>query len=72
MLKLRNFGQKSYQEIENRLTSIGLSLNPKVEQDEEEAEDTETAETGAEGEEPDAGETGTPDEEEPQHGEPQI
>ena len=72
LLKLRNFGQKSYQEIENRLTSIGLSLNPKVEQDEEEAEDTETAETGAEGEEPDAGETGTPDEEEPQHGEPQI
>ncbi len=75
LLKLRNFGQKSYQEIEDRLASIGLSLNPKVEQDEEaeasqpEAEGTET---GAEGQEPDAGETGTSDEEEPQQGEPQI
>jgi DNA-directed RNA polymerase subunit alpha len=28
LLKLRNFGQKSYQEIEDRLTAIGLSLNP--------------------------------------------
>jgi DNA-directed RNA polymerase subunit alpha len=36
LLKLRNFGQKSFQEIENRLTAIGLSLTPKVEQDEEE------------------------------------
>jgi DNA-directed RNA polymerase subunit alpha len=35
LLKLRNFGQKSYQEIENRLTSIGLSLTPKVETDED-------------------------------------
>jgi DNA-directed RNA polymerase subunit alpha len=31
LLKLRNFGQKSYQEIEDRLSVIGLSLNPKVE-----------------------------------------
>jgi DNA-directed RNA polymerase subunit alpha len=31
LLKLRNFGQKSYQEIEDRLTAIGLSLNPKTE-----------------------------------------
>jgi DNA-directed RNA polymerase subunit alpha len=31
LLKLRNFGQKSYQEIEDRLTTIGLSLNPKIE-----------------------------------------
>jgi DNA-directed RNA polymerase subunit alpha len=31
LLKLRNFGQKSYQEIEDRLTTIGLSLNPKTE-----------------------------------------
>jgi DNA-directed RNA polymerase subunit alpha len=30
LLKLRNFGQKSYQEIEDRLTAIGLSLNPKT------------------------------------------
>ena len=29
LLKLRNFGQKSFQEIEDRLTNIGLSLNPK-------------------------------------------
>jgi DNA-directed RNA polymerase subunit alpha len=40
LLKLRNFGQKSYQEIEDRLTAIGLSLNPKTEPEtEEEAED---------------------------------
>ncbi len=31
LLKLRNFGQKSYQEIEDRLAAIGLSLNPKTE-----------------------------------------
>jgi DNA-directed RNA polymerase subunit alpha len=31
LLKLRNFGQKSYQEIEDRLSTIGLSLNPKME-----------------------------------------
>jgi DNA-directed RNA polymerase subunit alpha len=31
LLKLRNFGQKSYQEIEDRLSAIGLSLNPKTE-----------------------------------------
>lgn len=30
--KLRNFGQKSYQEIEDRLAAIGLSLNPKTEE----------------------------------------
>jgi DNA-directed RNA polymerase subunit alpha len=29
LLKLRNFGQKSFQEIENRLGTIGLSLSPK-------------------------------------------
>jgi DNA-directed RNA polymerase subunit alpha len=31
LMKLRNFGQKSYQEIEDRLAAIGLSLNPKSE-----------------------------------------
>ena len=36
LLKLRNFGQKSYQEIENRLVVMGLSLTPKVERPEEE------------------------------------
>ena len=30
LIKLRNFGQKSYQEIEDRLSKIGLSLNPKA------------------------------------------
>jgi DNA-directed RNA polymerase subunit alpha len=43
LLKLRNFGQKSFQEIEDRLANIGLSLNPKTEDmadmpEEEEAE----------------------------------
>jgi DNA-directed RNA polymerase subunit alpha len=32
LLKLRNFGQKSFQEIEDRLTNIGLSLNPKTDE----------------------------------------
>ncbi len=75
LLKLRNFGQKSYQEIENRLASIGLSLTPKVEPDKEEpevtepeAEETKPAETGVE--EPDTGETGISDEAESQQGEP--
>jgi DNA-directed RNA polymerase subunit alpha len=36
LLKLRNFGQKSYQEIEDRLSSIGLSLTPKPEEPVEE------------------------------------
>ncbi len=37
LLKLRNFGQKSFQEIEDRLATIGLSLNPKPEEEVEEA-----------------------------------
>ena len=36
LLKLRNFGQKSFQEIEDRLASIGLSLTPQVEKKEAE------------------------------------
>jgi len=44
LLKLRNFGQKSYLEIENRLEGLGLSLGPKVEQDLEEASTTEDEE----------------------------
>ena len=37
---LRNFGRKSLQEIEERLNGLGLSLYPKVEEEEEEpAED---------------------------------
>ena len=40
LLKLRNFGQKSYQEIEDRLTAIGLSLNPMNEGETEEGTET--------------------------------
>lgn len=86
LLKLRNFGQKSYQEIEDRLASIGLSLNPKVETDTEGAEEEGEAEEGqpkATGrgkatkatESEEAGDTAEyekPDEEEPEHGEPQA
>jgi DNA-directed RNA polymerase subunit alpha len=80
LLKLRNFGQKSYEEIENRLGSIGLSLTPKVEQDTEEpeeaqpeAEDTEPAGTSMEREERvDSGETDVSNEDESQPGEPQV
>lgn len=45
LLKLRNFGQKSFQEIEDRLANIGLSLNPQDEEEEgaEEAGDEEDA-----------------------------
>jgi DNA-directed RNA polymerase subunit alpha len=40
LMSLRNFGQKSYQEIEDKLSSMGLSLNPKLESAaEEEAEE---------------------------------
>ncbi len=47
LLKLRNFGQKSLQEIEQRLSEIGLPLNPKVEVEEEKADE----EKGTEAEE---------------------
>jgi len=39
LLKLRNFGQKSYQEIEDRLSKIGLSLTPKTEETGEEKQE---------------------------------
>jgi len=38
LMKLRNFGQKSFQEIENRLADIGLSLTPTAETGKEEEE----------------------------------
>jgi DNA-directed RNA polymerase subunit alpha len=44
LLKLRNFGQKSYQEIENRLEAIGLSLNPSHEDMEETGEEADNGE----------------------------
>ncbi len=43
LLKLRNFGQKSYQEIEDRLASIGLSLNPNNEEGEDEEQEEDSA-----------------------------
>jgi DNA-directed RNA polymerase subunit alpha len=43
LLRLRNFGQKSFQEIENRLTTIGLSLTPKVEEGEEKEAESDKA-----------------------------
>jgi len=69
LLALRNFGQKSRQEIEERLNELGLSLNPITEETDESAdEDAEdmmevvTAATtlGAEGEE---GQDESPEEE---------
>lgn len=41
LLKLRNFGQKSFQEIEDRLANIGLSLNPPQSEETEEEEEEE-------------------------------
>jgi len=80
LLKLRNFGQKSYQEIEDRLASIGLSLSPKVETDTEEAEEgqpeaegeVKAAEEAASEEAGDTAEEEKTDEEESEHGEPQA
>jgi DNA-directed RNA polymerase subunit alpha len=46
LLKLRNFGQKSYQEIEDRLSKIGLSLNPKTEEIVEEVEEVKPKDKG--------------------------
>jgi DNA-directed RNA polymerase subunit alpha len=46
LLKLRNFGQKSYQEIEDRLIAIGLSLNPKTEPEPETTEEAPTKTKG--------------------------
>jgi DNA-directed RNA polymerase subunit alpha len=47
LLKLRNFGQKSYQEIEDRLAAIGLSLTPKTETETPAPAEDETAEEKA-------------------------
>ena len=38
LLALRNFGQKSRKELEQRLESLGLSLTPRVKEEEEETE----------------------------------
>jgi len=51
LMKLRNFGQKSKQEIEERLNAMGLSLTPQVKEEAEEEEATEKGEeTGSLGE----------------------
>ena len=46
LLLLRNFGQKSKQEIDERLKALGLSLTPKVEQGTEEEKATDLVATG--------------------------
>ncbi len=46
LMKLRNFGQKSKWEIEERLNALGLSLTPQVEEETKEGEATELAATG--------------------------
>ena len=38
LLKLRNFGQKSFHEIEERLQALGLSLTPQADKEKKEAE----------------------------------
>ena len=48
LLKLRNFGQKSYIEIGERLATLGLSLDPQVEPDEKEAAGVTAAEENIE------------------------
>jgi DNA-directed RNA polymerase subunit alpha len=69
LLKLRNFGQKSYLEIEGRLESIGLSLNPKTEE-EPEGDEEKPGEIVDSGEEPaDIAEPVTPEAEESEDGE---
>ena len=70
LLKLRNFGQKSNLEIEGRLASIGLSLNPKVEEEEPESEEEKPLELADSGEIPeDIVEPVTPEVEESEDGE---
>jgi len=68
LLQLRNFGQKSFREIEERLKKMGLSLTPQVElkkETEEPAPEEEPTEpTLTETESPDES-TGQPEEEEP-------
>ena len=44
LLKLRNFGQKSKQELEERLNTLGLSLTPQVAEEAGKKEDTEQGE----------------------------
>ena len=46
LMKLRNFGQKSKREIEERLNALGLSLAPQIEEGTKEGEATELATTG--------------------------
>ncbi len=80
LLKLRNFGQKSYQEIQDRLASIGLSLDPKVDSDEEGTEtgeyeeeaSTESIADSADGEADAVIEEERPYNEDTQDGEPQV
>ncbi|MEE8353587.1 MAG: DNA-directed RNA polymerase subunit alpha [Dehalococcoidales bacterium] len=47
LLALRNFGQKSKVEIEERLNELGLSLNPKAEQEDAASDEAESSEGAA-------------------------
>lgn len=70
LLKLRNFGQKSYQEIEDRLSSIGLSLSPKIDGETPAESEEEPAETEDQSEEiEDIATDETTDEAKPESGE---
>ncbi len=55
LLEIRNFGQKSKHEIEERLQELGLSLNPQAEEEKQE----EATEIGMEAENPEESETET-------------
>jgi len=57
LLKLRNFGQKSKQEIEERLNAMGLSLAPQVKEETKAEEATKLAITGIETEAASLGES---------------
>ena len=69
LLKLRNFGQKSYREIEERLKELGLSLAPQVELKKEKEEGAQKEETAESTPEETSTETGSLAESEEQPGE---
>ncbi len=58
LLKLRNFGQKSFHEIEERLKGMGLSLAPQVELKKEKAEAAELTPVETESQAEDEGQSG--------------
>ncbi len=61
LLALRNFGQKSRVEIEERLNELGLSLTPKSDEDEEDAAEAEVVDEAGASDEAAATEDGDED-----------